>query len=381
MSTAQENRIPVSYEGEWIYDILFESSYDGISEEMSRLGYQNDTKVCIVTDSNVAELYGKHFCSSLSSDYPNTKLFVFDAGEESKNLDTIQKLYEFLIINHFERRDLLIALGGGVVGDMTGFAAATYLRGIDFIQIPTTLLSQVDSSIGGKTGVDFAQYKNMVGAFNQPALVYMNLNVLKTLPEEQFASGMAEALKSGLIRDKKYFSYLEENRSRIQAVFADEIQHTVAGSCKIKREVVQKDPKEKGERALLNFGHTIGHAIEKLSDFRLFHGECVALGMVAASYISWKIGNITVEDLNRIEKSIAAYRLPTRLSAKENENKDGSNTQAVMNPQEILNATKSDKKMENGHVKFVLLKELGDAYVSREISDEILLDGIAHLFS
>lgn len=377
MSKTQENRLPVSYEGEWIYDILLETSYDGILDEMSRLGYEKDIKICIVTDSNVAKIYKETLYSKLSSRYTNVTTFIFDAGESSKNLDTIQKLYEFLIINHFERKDLLIALGGGVVGDMTGFAAATYLRGIDFIQIPTTLLSQVDSSIGGKTGVDFAQYKNMVGAFNQPNLVYINLNVLKTLPKEQFASGMAEALKSGLIRDGEYFSYLEENRLEIQAVSQNEIKRTVAGSCEIKREVVQNDPKEQGERALLNFGHTIGHAIEKLSDFRLFHGECVALGMVAASYISWKLGNITREDLERIEKSIESYELPIRLSYKD---KDHPVSEITMTPQDILTATKSDKKMENGKVKFVLLHEIGDAYISRQVSDEMLLEGIAYLF-
>ena len=217
----------------------------------------------------------------------------------------------------------------------------------------------------------------MVGAFNQPNLVYINLNVLKTLPKEQFASGMAEALKSGLIRDGEYFSYLEENRLEIQAVSQNEIERTVAGSCEIKREVVQNDPKEQGERALLNFGHTIGHAIEKLSDFRLFHGECVALGMVAASYISWKLGNITREDLERIEKSIEAYELPIRLSYKD---KDHPVSEITMTPQDILTATKSDKKMENGKVKFVLLHEIGDAYISRQVSDEMLLQGIAYLF-
>ena len=250
---------------------------------------------------------------------------------------------------------------------MTGFAAATYLRGIDFVQIPTTLLAQVDSSIGGKTGVDFAQYKNMVGAFNQPKLVYMNLDVLKTLPKEQFASGMAEALKSGLIRDQEYFTYLCDEIKAIQSLEQEAILRTVSGSCKIKREVVQNDPKEKGERALLNFGHTIGHAIEKLSDFTLYHGECVALGMVAAAYISFKSGNISKEDLEKIEHIISAYNLPIRLKT------------AKMSADDVLAATKSDKKMEDGRVKFVLLHAIGDAYISREVSDEMLSDGIRYV--
>ena len=358
-----ENRLSVSYDGEWIYDIVLESSYGQLLDALAPVlkgRNEKNAKICIVTDSNVAKIYKNEVEEILKSRYSTVKTFIFESGEANKNLNTIEKLYEYLIINHFERNDLLIALGGGVVGDMTGFAAATYLRGIDFVQIPTTLLAQVDSSIGGKTGVDFAQYKNMVGAFNQPKLVYMNLDVLKTLPKEQFASGMAEALKSGLIRDQEYFTYLCDEIKAIQSLEQEAILRTVSGSCKIKREVVQNDPKEKGERALLNFGHTIGHAIEKLSDFTLYHGECVALGMVAAAYISFKSGNISKEDLEKIEHIISAYNLPIRLKT------------AKMSADDVLAATKSDKKMEDGRVKFVLLHAIGDAYISREVSDEML---------
>lgn len=362
------NRLPVNYDGHWIYDICLTSSYDEILEELTALGYEENVKICIVTDSEVVKIYKNTLESILSERFSTVISFVFEAGEKQKNLDTIQKLYEHLIINHFERNDLLIALGGGVVGDMTGFAAATYLRGIDFIQIPTTLLSQVDSSIGGKTGVDFSQYKNMVGAFKQPKLVYINLDALKTLPKKQFASGMAEAIKSGLIKDADYFSFLESNHEKIQSIVWEEIEQTVSGSCQIKREVVQNDPTEKGERALLNFGHTIGHAVEKLSDFSLYHGECVAIGMVAASYISWKLGNITKETLNTIEKVLLTYQLPIRLDASH-----------AMNAEEILLATKSDKKMQNGQIKFVLLEEIGNAYISQQVTDEILIDGISYI--
>lgn len=365
-----ENGLSVSYDGEWIYDIVLESSYGQLLDALAPVlkgRNEKNAKICIVTDSNVAKIYKNEVEEILKSRYSTVKTFIFESGEANKNLNTIEKLYEYLIINHFERNDLLIALGGGVVGDMTGFAAATYLRGIDFVQIPTTLLAQVDSSIGGKTGVDFAQYKNMVGAFNQPKLVYMNLDVLKTLPKEQFASGMAEALKSGLIRDQEYFTYLCDEIKAIQSLEHEAILRTVSGSCKIKREVVQNDPKEKGERALLNFGHTIGHAIEKLSDFTLYHGECVALGMVAAAYISFKSGNISKEDLEKIEHIISAYNLPIRLKT------------AKMSADDVLAATKSDKKMEDGRVKFVLLHAIGDAYISREVSDEMLSDGIRYV--
>ena len=317
----------------------------------------------LVTDTRVAELWG----SWAAKEIPQAGSFVFPAGERHKTPETVVSICRRAAELRFDRKARFVALGGGVVGDMTGFAAAIYMRGAGFVQIPTTLLAMVDSSVGGKTGVDFDAYKNMVGAFYMPKLVYMNLDVLKTLPKEQFASGMAEALKSGLIRDQEYFIYLCDEIKAIQSLEQEAILRTVSGSCKIKREVVQNDPKEKGERALLNFGHTIGHAIEKLSDFTLYHGECVALGMVAAAYISFKSGNISKEDLEKIEHIISAYNLPIRLKT------------AKMSADDVLAATKSDKKMEDGRVKFVLLHAIGDAYISREVSDEMLSDGIRYV--
>ena len=188
---------------------------------------------------------------------------------------------------------MLVALGGGVVGDLTGFAAATYLRGIDFVQVPTTLLSQVDSSIGGKTGVDFLQYKNMVGAFHQPKLVYINTTTLKSLPEREYFSGMGEVIKHGLIKDADYYEWIKENIDAIKAREHEAVREMIYQSCLIKGGVVERDPKEKGERALLNFGHTLGHAIEKLKDFTWLHGECVAAGCCLAAEISCIKGNIS----------------------------------------------------------------------------------------
>lgn len=187
---------------------------------------------------------------------------IFEAGESQKNLDTVKMIYEKLILAKFDRKDLLVALGGGVTGDITGFTAATYLRGIDFVQIPTSLLAQVDSSIGGKTGVDFDSYKNMVGAFHMPKLVYINVSTLTTLSDEQFISGMGEIIKHGLIKDSAYFDWLIENHDRILARDKDVLMEMIRVSCNIKRVVVENDPTEKGDRALLNFGHTLGHAIE-----------------------------------------------------------------------------------------------------------------------
>ena len=367
--TEDRLRLPVHNGGEFCYHIMIEDSYDNFMSEFDAVFQKKNAKICVITDSEVAKLYKNELKNIFIENQKNVFFFIFDAGEASKNLDTIQKLYLFLINNHFERKDVLVALGGGVVGDMTGYAAATYLRGIDFIQMPTTLLSQVDSSIGGKTGVDFDQYKNMVGAFKFPKLVYINSAVLRTLPQDQFASGMAEALKSGLIKDKKYFQYLSAHVQEISAFDETAIFQTIYGSCSVKRNVVENDPYEAGERALLNFGHTIGHAIEKLSDFKLLHGECVALGMVAAAYISYQKGHITLADVQVIEEALTAYHLPVRLEL----------TKYPMDAEAIIAATKSDKKMEAGQIKFVLLRSLGDAYIDKTITDEQLLAGIQYI--
>lgn len=357
-------RITVHQEDVAIYDIVIESSYDLLAEEGKKIGAEGK-KMCIVTDSNVGPLYCEQVKKELEKVADKVTVFEFQAGEESKTLDTIKKLYTHLIEEHFERKDMLVALGGGVTGDMTGYAAATYLRGIDFIQIPTTLLAQVDSSIGGKTGVDFDQYKNMVGAFHMPKLVYMNLSVLKTLPAEQFACGMAEVLKSGLIKDGKYYEWTINQLCEIQDQELPVLEKLVEGSCNIKRMVVEKDPKEKGERALLNLGHTIGHAIEKLMDFKLLHGQCVALGTIAAAHISWKRNLLTTEEFFEIRDMMVGFDLPISMEDLE--------------PAEIIETTKSDKKMENGSVKFILLNSIGEAFISKDVTEEEMTNAINFL--
>lgn len=357
--------IPVLRDGTLSYEIEMRPDFSTLLSKLAALGYKREQKICVVSDSNVASFYMEELTSLLKKDFDTVHSFIFDAGEASKNLDVVQNLYEELILNGFDRHDFLIALGGGVVGDLTGFSAATYLRGIDFIQIPTSLLSQVDSSIGGKTGVDFKQYKNMVGAFYMPKLVYMNLSVLKTLPKRQLSSGIGEIIKHGLIRDNTYFSWMKQNQEAIFALEADAVEEMIYRSCIIKKNVVENDPTEKGERALLNFGHTIGHAVEKLSDFSLYHGECVAIGTVAAAYLSYRQGNISETDLSDIEATLESFQLPTRAKH--------------MDPAKILETTKSDKKMCAGKIKFILLRELGDAYIESGLSDEELLDGINYI--
>ena len=324
-----------------------------------------DIIVTFLPEDVVDGLYAAQILKFLEGKCRKAVKYVFPAGEEHKNLDTVRDVYRFLIEEGFDRKDMLLALGGGVCGDLTGFVAATYLRGIDFVQIPTTLLAQADSSIGGKTGVDFDSYKNMVGAFKMPRLVYMNLSVLKTLEERQFYSGFAEVMKSALIKDAPFYEWLIENMYEICERDLNTLEEMVIRTCSIKKMVVEKDPTEQGDRALLNLGHTIGHAIEKYKNFELYHGECVALGTVAAAYISWKKEMLSMEEFYEIRDMFVPFYLPISV-----ENID---------PQEILKLTKSDKKMEAGTIKFILLKKIGKAVIDRTVTDEEILAAIEEI--
>ena len=245
-----------------IYEIVFETAFEKLAEKVKQIGLEG-RKVCIVMDSNTSHLYGEMVRKVLEPVSAKVISFQFPAGELHKTLDVVRDIYKELIEAHFDRKDYLAALGGGVVGDITGFAAATYLRGISFIQIPTTLLSQSDSSVGGKTGVDFDGYKNMVGAFCMPKLVYMNVSTLSTMDERDYLSGMGEVVKHGLIRDKKFFDWLKINHEKICSQDNETLIEMDYHNCRIKGEVVEEDPTEQGIRSLLNFGHTLGHAIEK----------------------------------------------------------------------------------------------------------------------
>lgn len=351
------DRMNVCRDGHSIYDIVMDTSFSGLKDEVMGLSLK-EHKICIVTDSHVADLYLQEVAAILSECCKEVSVYVFPPGEEHKNLDTVKALYEHLILAHVDRGDMLAALGGGVVGDLCGFAAATYLRGIRFFQIPTTLLAQVDSSIGGKTGVDFDAYKNMVGAFHMPSLVYTNLSTLLTLPGEQFSSGMGEVIKHGLIKDKDYYRWLKENREEIMARNLKVCQSMVYGSNRIKKQVVEQDPTEQGERALLNFGHTLGHAVEKLKDFTMLHGHCVGLGCVAAGRISCLRGMITQDEFEDLRDTFKEFGLPVTV--------DG------LSWEEVDKASKKDKKMDAGVVRFILLRAVGEAYGDTTVDiDEI----------
>ncbi len=359
-----DSRITVNYQNKPCYDILFTTDFSSLDQEIKNLGFEN-RKIAVITDTNVEKLYLSEVLNSLENGYRSVVSYSIPAGEDHKNLDEIKKIYEFLVERHFDRHDLIASLGGGVVGDMAGFTAATYLRGISFIQIPTTLLSQTDSSIGGKTGVDLDGIKNMVGAFYMPRLVYMNISTLNSLDDRQYASGFAEVMKHGLIKDQNFYSWLIENMYEINDRDQDVLIEMVKRSCEIKKAVVEKDPTEKGDRALLNFGHTLGHAIEKHMNFEMCHGECVALGCIAAAFISWKRELISMEEYYEIRDMFVPFNLPISIDSVD---KDA-----------ILALTKSDKKSDSDKIKFILLKKIGKAFIDDTVTQKEMSDALDEL--
>ena len=329
--------VEVKTRGNASYMIYPEDSFQKLALCLEEIG-SRDCRICVVTDSNVEKLYLQEVLDLLKGSCRELISYTLPAGEEHKNLDEIRKLYQCLIEHEMDRRDLIVALGGGVTGDMAGFAAATYLRGIRFIQVPTTLLAQVDSSIGGKTGVDLDSYKNMVGAFHQPSLVYLNISTLKTLDGTQFASGMGEVLKHGLIRDAAYYEWCLDHMGEIEEREDSILKEMVVRSVLIKRAVVQKDPLEKGERALLNFGHTLGHAVEKTFRFDTYsHGEGVAIGMVLLTRQAEKLGLTVPGTAERIEGLLKKFNLPVSVQ---------------MDQADFLKAIALDKKKRCGDLPF-----------------------------
>ncbi len=357
-------RIDKTVSGE-AYDIIINDSFEGLKGTIRSLSFR-PYKLCVVTDTTVGPRYAFEIENILSAMGFDVSVFTFPAGEEFKNLDTVSDLYRFLIGKKFDRKSALVALGGGVVGDLTGFAAATYLRGIPFIQIPTTLLADTDSSIGGKTGVDLDEYKNMVGAFYMPSLVFINVSVLDTLTERDYHSGMAESVKHAFIRDGGLITLLNEKKDELGSRDRAVLMELVYKSLLIKAAVVSEDPNEKGVRAILNFGHTLGHAIEKHMDFKLTHGECVSLGSVCALYISYLRGNISPEEFKASEELLKEYSLPVRL--RDNFDMD-----------EVIRITYSDKKNAAGALKFILLKSMGEALAVTDVTEDEMRKGLEYI--
>lgn len=360
--------ITVHRDNKPIYNINFNNDYSSLKDFLASSDLHN-RKVCVVSDSNVSKFWLDNIIEELNSlQISKCISVVLPAGEENKNTDNIFNIIEQLIANRFDRKDCLIALGGGVIGDMTGFAASIYLRGIKFFQIPTSLLAMVDSSIGGKTGVDFNGYKNMVGAFHMPSGVLINTQALTTLPDREYISGFAEIIKHAIIADNEYFDYLFQNAAKALAKDMDITGNIIYKSCRIKQHVVETDPTEKEIRAFLNFGHTIGHAIEKYMNFSFLHGECVALGIVASSYISYKRNMISGDNYESIRALLKAYSLPVCF----NDIKDraGDNVITESDIDDIINITKSDKKADGAVIKFVLADSIGNAVIDTTVSDD-----------
>ncbi len=347
------------------YDIYLTAGFEELPEELGKLG-MTGRRLCIVTDSCVGELYAEKVRRELLRLFQTVAVYTFPKGEWNKNLDNVKDIYKFLIEEGFDRKDVILCLGGGVAGDMAGFTAATYLRGIRFIQIPTSLLAQTDSSIGGKTGVDLNKYKNMVGAFHNPSLVYMNMEVLDTLSGRDFSNGMAEIIKHGYIRDASYLDFLRSSGEAILNKDHDVLEEMIYRSCRIKAEVVELDPREEGLRAVLNFGHTLGHAIEKYMGFKLMHGECVCLGSLAAIYICVKRGLLSEGEFERSRELFSFFGLPVLLDSGAEE-------------EEIVELTRSDKKKDGEHVKFVLLKRLGEAFTDSTVGEDEMLEALGRL--
>jgi shikimate kinase/3-dehydroquinate synthase len=321
-----------------------------------------DGPVVIVTDTNVGRLHASKL-QSLSS----AEIITVPAGEQYKRLETISNLYDQFLAAGLDRQGTVIALGGGVIGDMAGFAAATYMRGVHFVQCPTSLLAMVDASVGGKTGVDLPQGKNLVGAFKQPAAVIADLETLKTLPPKEFAAGMAEVIKSGLIGDPTLFERLETSAGAINRESPTEaLRSVVVDSIRVKQTVVQEDPFESGRRAVLNLGHTFGHAIEQVSGYQVSHGYGVAMGLVAAARLSAVLGHCDPELESRIDRVLVKHQLPVYIPTN-------------LSAEAIVQAMSSDKKKKGGKVRFILIRDVGDVFVSGDVEGSAVLETVESL--
>ena len=356
---SEHNKLRISLK-ENSYDIIIEH---GLLSELGTLISKKfgKPKTFIVTDSNIAVHWLKQTIESLSAQGMSPKVLEVPVGESTKSFINLEKIIDQLLESKVDRDSVLIALGGGVIGDLAGFAGAVTLRGIKVIQVPTTLLSQVDSSVGGKTGVNVRQGKNLVGSFHQPSLVAIDTQVLQTLPSRQLFAGYAEVLKYGLIKDRSFFDWLELNGKKVLEGDKLAQQFAIFTSCRIKAEIVEADEKEKNLRAILNFGHTFGHALEAEAgyDGNLLHGEAVSIGMVLAIELSKNLGYLSGQDAGRAVEYIRNIGLPTNINSIE-----GSTS---WHPDGIIQHMQHDKKVSNGQLRFVLIKGIGEAYLTADV--------------
>jgi 3-dehydroquinate synthase len=359
-------RIPVSGEGFKAYEVIVGQGL--LTEAETWVGpFLTNKRVVMVTDSNVGPLHADRILTQFEAAGHRTHKIVVPAGEESKSYDGLKFVLDALLDYGLDRKDVVIALGGGVIGDLTGFACAVYMRGIDFIQIPTTVLAQVDSSVGGKTAIDHEKGKNLIGAFWQPRLVLCDLDILKTLPAREIRCGYAEIIKYGLLGDKTFFDWLEANDDKVLALEPEAILHAVARSVEMKAEIVAADEREGGQRALLNLGHTFGHALEAEVGFgdTLLHGEAVAIGMAQAFRYSALNGECTEEESDRAVAAIAHAGLPTAMSDIRN---------APFDADRLITHMGHDKKAEGGTLTFVLVNGIGHAFVAKKVPAESIAE-------
>ncbi|QPF85364.1 3-dehydroquinate synthase [Bradyrhizobium genosp. L] len=355
--------------GDRAYDIVIgRDVLKSLGERVAAL--RPGVRTAIVTDRTVAKHWLEPTEASLAAAGIPTARIVVEEGEASKSYATLTQVSEALISAKIERNDLVIALGGGVVGDLAGFAAAILRRGVDFVQVPTSLLAQVDSSVGGKTGINSPQGKNLIGAFHQPVLVIADTSVLDTLSPRQFRAGYAEVAKYGILGDEAFFTWLEKNHADIFAGGAGR-EHAIATSCRAKAGVVSRDEREIGERALLNLGHTFGHALEAATGFsdRLFHGEGVSVGMVLAAEFSAQLGMIAPDDAARIARHLSAVGLPTRL-----QDIAGFKQEGLADADALLALMAQDKKVKRGRLTFILLEAVGRAVISNNVEPSLVRD-------
>ncbi|MBV1905543.1 MAG: 3-dehydroquinate synthase [Pseudomonadales bacterium] len=336
---------------------------DTFSHENFLTQHIKGKQVFIVSNATVAKLYMPALLKVLNTVYQADTYLIPD-GEQYKTLETYSRVIDELMRKRHNRSTTLIALGGGVIGDITGFVAATYQRGVGFLQIPTTLLAQVDSSVGGKTGVNHPDGKNMIGAFYQPSSVFIDVDALRSLPEREFSAGLAEVVKYGVIWDAGFFSWLEGNMQALLAKDRSALVTAIKMSCKIKALIVSEDEREEGVRAILNFGHTFGHALERMTRYTQFlHGEAVSIGMVMAADLSRRLGWLSCDDVSRLENLLEAGGLPTKFGQ-------------PINTTEMLSSMGMDKKVVDGKLRLVLAKTLGSAQIVESVDSQMLRDAL-----
>jgi len=319
-----------------------------------------EKKIALITNKKIKNLHFKNFKNNILK----RDNIILPDGEKYKNQESIEKIHNYLLKNNFSRDSALIAFGGGVIGDITGFAASTYQRGIKFIQIPTSLLAMVDSSVGGKTGINHALGKNMIGSFHQPSAVIADIEILKTLPERQFRAGMAEVIKYGIIKDKIFFKWILEEHKNIKNLNTESIIKIIKKSCQIKADIVAQDEKEKNIRALLNLGHTFGHAIENnLGYGKWLHGEAIACGFLIAADISMQKKTMAIAEYEEIKKILKIFKLPIKLPKN-------------INLEKIYKTMLLDKKVKNNKIVFILPKNIGSAYITSEIRKSMVMKAL-----